>query len=397
MQFIEPSLLWGALAVAIPIAIHFWHQKRGKPQPWAATQWLVERDQQQSRGLRLDNILLLVVRCLLLVLLAFMLSQPLLRQNAQSEHKHKVHLVQPNALLIDNFKFELDEARKKGESVFWATKALEPFNDQSIKSLKPESFNVLTLQTALQQIDAPNTELHLYLINDQTLASVPVITVPAGFRLHTAIDSTIQPKAYLTGKDNKKLFVNRAGKLISSTVLDPGSTYQNSPAHTGPIRVLLNFRNQHERQTIKAALAALTDVYAFDLMIEEKVTPNQSYDWVLTDQFPVKVSPRTLYVLSGAEQPATPSNVIFTNEPLTPQTSDLVATGRLPEWLGERLIETYGLLNSRQPLSQQALQSLFVTTVTSNTAKQAGIQNLLLLLFVVLLAIERWLALTKNA
>src|SRR5678815_3909118 len=74
----EPYKLWGALAVAIPIAIHFWHRKQGKLLPWAATGWLEEKQQQQSRGLRLDDRWLLLVRCLLVVLLAILLAQPIL-------------------------------------------------------------------------------------------------------------------------------------------------------------------------------------------------------------------------------------------------------------------------------------------------------------------------------
>ncbi|UFH51893.1 BatA domain-containing protein [Spirosoma sp. KNUC1025] len=113
MQFIEPVLLWGALAVAIPVAIHFWHQKRGKLLPWAATQWLTESQQQQSRGLRLDNILLLIIRCLLLILLAILLAQPILNWFAKPPIIQKVHLVQPSASVANNFRFELTEAQKK--------------------------------------------------------------------------------------------------------------------------------------------------------------------------------------------------------------------------------------------------------------------------------------------
>ena len=143
MTFIEPLLLWGALAVAIPIAIHFWHQKRGKLLPWAATQWLTERNQQQSRGLRLDNVLLLLIRCLLLALLAFLLAQPVLNWLNKTETIRKIHLVQPNALVTANFRFELDEARRKEEQVVLADKTGMPVMRHS------DQINPLTLQTTI--------------------------------------------------------------------------------------------------------------------------------------------------------------------------------------------------------------------------------------------------------
>jgi hypothetical protein len=43
IDFNTPTLLWGLFGLAIPILIHFWHQKQGKRLDWAATQWLSEK------------------------------------------------------------------------------------------------------------------------------------------------------------------------------------------------------------------------------------------------------------------------------------------------------------------------------------------------------------------
>ncbi|AKD56269.1 BatA domain-containing protein [Spirosoma radiotolerans] len=397
MQFVEPFLLWGALTVAIPVAIHFWHQKQGKPLPWAATQWLIEKQQQQSRGLRLDNILLLICRCLLLVLLAVLLAQPILSWFTKPPTIQKIHLVQPSPAVSENFKFELTGAQQKAERIIWADDRLSTLDDKPYRFQKNPQLNPLQLQTAINKLDTRNSELHLYIANNQALADLPAITVPARFRLHSVIDSASQPHPYLTGKNGRKLFVNRAGKLSSVPVLDPTLKFQSAPANSGPIFVLLNYKNERERQTVKAALSALTDVYALDLMIDETPLPNRSYAWVLTDQSPVKPADQTLYIVSGVEPSTRGTNVLFTNESLTPQTSDRVATGQLPEWLGTQLMHHYSLVSRHQPLSQQDLKSLFVSSSKPTTEQQAGIQDALLLFFVVLLLVERWLALTKNA
>ena len=397
MSFVEPFLLWGALAVIIPVAIHFWHQKQGTPLPWAATQWLTEKQQQQSRGLRLDNILLLVLRCLLLLLLVLLLAKPLLNWFTSPPPVRQVHLVQPSPGLADNFRFELTEALKKGEQVVWAGQPLDPVTAEITLPEKPEPFNPLLLQTAIDQLDTKNTALHLYITNSQALATVPAIIVPAQFHLHTAIDSTPPPRAYLAVKDNRKLFINGSGILTAGPALDPTLKFNPEPAHSGPIHTLLNYRHAQERQTVKAALAALTDVYGLELDIDEKSASDKPYDWVLTDQLPTQPAPQTQYIVSGQTPPSIQPNVMFTSGQLTPQTSDLAATGQLPEWLGTQLVQRYGLTTPAKPLRQRELNTLFVSTTKPATEHQAGIQQALLLLFVGLIILERWLALTKNA
>jgi hypothetical protein len=63
-------------------------------------QWLVEKNQQQQRGLKFDNLLLLLIRSLL-SLLAVLLSQPIADWFARTEAAPPTHLIQPNALLVD--------------------------------------------------------------------------------------------------------------------------------------------------------------------------------------------------------------------------------------------------------------------------------------------------------
>ncbi len=382
MHFIEPALLWGALAVAIPIAIHFWHQQRAKPLPWAATRWLTEAMQQQSRGVRLDDWWLLLVRCILLLLLTLLLAQLLTNWVVSIPVRTKIHLVEPNPAVTNTFRFELEAARQRGEPVY---------------SLSP--FTPLTLQTAINQRQADQTELNLYLTTNQALASVPAITVPPQYRLHTVVDSANSPRPFLVTIKGQKLFVNHLGHL--TTQPDPASSLRSEPAIAGPITVWLDDADAAERHTIRAALNALAEVYALNLSIDEKPVANRVYAWVFTNQLPAKRLPQTLYMVLGsdsalANQATTDRNILFTQERLTPQSSERVATGQLPAWLGEHFIRFIGGSPGLQPLTQSELTRLFVVTPLPNRWQQAGLQNGLLLLFIGLLCLERWLALTKN-
>jgi hypothetical protein len=396
MAFLEPFLLWGALAVVIPVIIHFWHQKKGKPLAWAATQWLVEKNQQQQRGLKLDNILLLILRCLLLILLAVLLSQPVLNSLKSKADSQPIHLVQPNALVSTNFRFELEEASKRGEKLYWINETAEPI-EKLTELPERKTVTPLLLQAAIDKLRRDNTEVHLYLLNNESIATVPSIYVPPRFQLHTLIDSTRPPRAYLVTKGSQKLFVGQGGRLTNSAVFEPALKFQSAPAHSGQLRVLLDYRSQREQQTVEAALKALTEVYGLDFLIDHNQTGTTPYEWVLTDRISSNPSPQTLYIVSGKSGYPMAPNICYTGNALTAQTDERVANGQLPEWLGEQLIQHYGLQVSSLPLSQQELKSLFVVANRPDRKPQTLVHNVIVLLFVVLLIGERWMALTKNA
>ncbi len=385
MTFIEPFLLWGGLAVAIPVAIHFWHQKRGKLLPWAATQWLTEKNQQQSRGLRLDNIPLLLLRCLLLGLLAIMLAQPLLKPKNNHAPLARVHLVQSHPAVMGNYRFELERAKTKGEPVVWL----------------PDHMNPLALQTAVDKLPAENTELHLYIVNDRTLTDVPALLVPTKFRLHTIIDSARKPRPYVALANQKRLYMDQVGNLVSSANPDPGLSFQTAPVHSGPIRVGLAYELARERNTVRAALNALAEVYELPLLIDEKAVSGQLYDWVLTDQArplsdPAR-HPKTAYTISGHSGISTTDNVVFTPDMLTPQTSERVAAGQLPEWLGEQISQHYGLTANALPLPAHTLKARFVPAKRPPVSQAAPPVYALFLFFLGILILERGVSLTKNA
>ncbi len=76
IQFLNPTLLWGLAAVALPIAIHLLLRQRPVLRPWAAMTWLLAAMATAQRRYRLTNLLLLLLRCLLLALCALALARP---------------------------------------------------------------------------------------------------------------------------------------------------------------------------------------------------------------------------------------------------------------------------------------------------------------------------------
>ena len=79
IQFAHPAYLWGLLAVALPILVHLFNQRRPRPLAFGAIEFVLRSQRQKARRLRLRQILLLALRCLLIAAVALALSRPSLK------------------------------------------------------------------------------------------------------------------------------------------------------------------------------------------------------------------------------------------------------------------------------------------------------------------------------
>ncbi len=79
MTFLNPGLLAFAAAVAVPILIHLLNRRRFKRVTWAAMRFVRESIEKNRRRLELEDLFLLLLRCLVLALLAAALARPALR------------------------------------------------------------------------------------------------------------------------------------------------------------------------------------------------------------------------------------------------------------------------------------------------------------------------------
>ncbi|HEU4339890.1 MAG TPA: BatA domain-containing protein [Planctomycetota bacterium] len=79
MGFFNPGLLWFALGGAIPVIIHLLHRQKYRRVRWAAMEFLLAALKKTQRRLRLENLILLLLRILIMIALAFAISRPFLR------------------------------------------------------------------------------------------------------------------------------------------------------------------------------------------------------------------------------------------------------------------------------------------------------------------------------
>lgn len=370
MTLLQPYLLWGMLAVAIPVAIHFWYQKKGRTIEWAAMRWLGEQTTLQHRGLRLNELWLMLLRCLIVLLLAFILSKPVIDWLGNRNDTEVVHLVQPDALVTETYRFELEKALKNGDKMYW----LGPVPEQiaSIAAFPANPVNLFSIQQDINVLsDGFKKYFRLYFRNDPALTTFPKTYIPGNYQLFAVVDSSGKKQAPLLD-----------GKYAASR----------------RIQVLLENKDGAERHTIQAALDALSEVYGLSFETVDKQMPGKHYDWVFTNRSITRPEAGTRYIVSGRmPEWDAPASVVFLPDSLRPAGSELVESGQFPEWLGEMLVKDLNLTGTGKPLSESQLHALFERTNAAGVHQEATLRPWLLSCLILLLIAERWLALRKTA
>ncbi|MCE7062010.1 BatA domain-containing protein [Dyadobacter sp. CY343] len=397
MELLQPWMLWGAAGIVLPFAIHFWYQKKGKVLEWAASRWLFEKTSLKHRGVRLHEILLLLVRCALILLLTLILSQPIFNFRENSMADKTVHIVEPNAAVVNEYRFELENALRKGEKVVWVDK--QAVEMERIGNIPKVNNPAQYLQNTINHIPAAGVSFKIYLASKQGLLDQPKIYVPGAFDLYPAFDSTDRrPLRYLLNSEGEKLAVHPQTGILEVFGSEPaGYRFASAPAHSGPVYVLVKFKNSLERQTVTAAIEALETVYKIPFDIDESENADRKYDWILADQLPATINPQSIYLISGKPEPIQKrNNVHYLPDSMRLPASELVQNGRLPEWLGEKMAAHFGLVGNSGMLSTQQLRSIFVEAKPAAEQAATSLRRWLLLLLVLLTMLERWLALRKT-
>ena len=82
MQFLSPWMFWGLGAMVAPILIHLWQRRQVVPLPFSTLKYLRTVAARTSRNAKLENLLLLLLRCLIFALLALAAAKPVVSKKA---------------------------------------------------------------------------------------------------------------------------------------------------------------------------------------------------------------------------------------------------------------------------------------------------------------------------
>ena len=119
MSFLNPLMLIGISAIAVPIIIHFLNRRKFKTILWAAMKFVKLSVDQNQRRMRLEDLILLLIRCALLALLAFALARPALKSSSTDVlGQAKV----TGVLVLDN-SYSMDLRGRDGKTAFEQARA----------------------------------------------------------------------------------------------------------------------------------------------------------------------------------------------------------------------------------------------------------------------------------
>lgn len=136
-----PWMLWWGLAAAIPILIHLFARQRYRRVQWAAMEWLLLAFKKTRKRIRLEQILLLLLRILAILLFIGALAEPLLKSSgllSGGDERREVVLV-----LDDSFSMGVKEAD--------GTTSFSRAREQAlrlVRSLKNDRSDSVTIVTA---------------------------------------------------------------------------------------------------------------------------------------------------------------------------------------------------------------------------------------------------------
>lgn len=116
----NPAMAIGAGAVASPILIHILSKRRFRRLRWAAMEFLLEAQKRNRRRVRLEQLILLFLRCLAVFLVALMIMRPFVRPGAFASILGAAPRSERVVLLDDSFSMDYrpSATRGGGKSLF---------------------------------------------------------------------------------------------------------------------------------------------------------------------------------------------------------------------------------------------------------------------------------------
>lgn len=277
MQLANPIFLWALTGLSIPIGIHLLSRKEGKVIRLGSLRHVHETSTQQFRGIRLNEILLLVLRCLLIILFTLILSG--LHWNTWGKTKwvliEKGLESPPLNAMLDSLKGEGYEIRvltkdfplvEESDSIssavnYWAL--IEQLPSRNLTDVivfaqnRSDNFKGLrsTLPNNVRWISQPMSPLGF------TLQAVQIKSDSMSVREgHTSSEAT-----YFTTKT-----VSRSAGFAETQSPD-----------TVSITLVSDAKYAYDQKIIKAALRAINKSFRVELKVTESSAFDTSSDWCI--------------------------------------------------------------------------------------------------------------------
>ncbi len=159
MQFLYPAVLWGLLALLIPIIIHLFYFRRFKKVYFSNVKFLKEIKEETSSRNKLKNFLILLARLLALAALILAFAQPFLpKGNDVQQGTRAISIFLDNSFSMKALSSDIplfDKAKQKAKEIVSAYSNEDQFQIIS-HDFKVKQQRLLTKEDAINAIDEIN-------------------------------------------------------------------------------------------------------------------------------------------------------------------------------------------------------------------------------------------------
>ena len=142
ISFANPIWLYGLLGLLVPIGIHLLSRKEGKTIYIGSIRHLTDSDTAQFSSIRLNEILLLILRLLLLTVLVFILAG--FSFNLNTNDKKRWLVIEKGVEKEEQYKPLLDSLNTNGFEIHWLTSGLPKFKDSTTSVDELSYYKLLT-------------------------------------------------------------------------------------------------------------------------------------------------------------------------------------------------------------------------------------------------------------
>lgn len=281
MQFVNAIWLWGLAGLIIPIGIHLLSRKQGKVIRFGSIRHLDETSARQFRAIRLNEFVLLALRCLFIVLLVLLLAGI---QFTTLKKKRQWLLIESE--LENNLKYAplIDSLKEKGFEV----KSLSEGISESSYTVATEKVDYWGVIQELQ----PGADVVVLTYNYADGFKGKRITLPDGVRWLSADPDSMQYVLRAVKLPNDSNAIRKAYSRSDKTSfqnLNTAHQDQNSaivePRDTISVAVVFDPSYEHDKKILIAALQAVQKKSLVSLQTEaipaDEWAGKGRHDWTI--------------------------------------------------------------------------------------------------------------------
>ena len=254
MQFLYPIGLLALAGLIVPLIIHLWNIKQGKTLKIGSIALLGEHSRASSRSFRINDWMLLLLRCLLFVLIALILAQPVIRKTLPVKNSGWILVRKAN--LPEVYKVNrsrIDSLIKLGYEIhdFNIDFLMMTLKDTASADTRKVTSPVYShLLNQLNQVLPSGSQV--YLFADRRLANIGTVLPQMNYRLNwNTINETDTLSTWIT---------DYAGKKYEATSNPSNTTYTPLKDNSAsPVKIAIyEPRGNNDSKYLVAALRAIS-------------------------------------------------------------------------------------------------------------------------------------------